>query len=117
MRKQFLNKIQKLLEIQREEISIILKNNINTDIDIDGDDTDEIQGKIIALANSRLMARNKDKILQIENAIKKINDGTFGKCEECEEEISEKRLLVNPWFITCISCAEKIELMNKRNGR
>lgn len=94
-----------------------MKNSLNSDIDVEGDDTDQIQAKIIALASTQLMARNRDKIYQIDNALKKINEGTFGKCEECEEEISEKRLLINPWFITCISCAEHIEMENKRNRR
>lgn len=117
MKKHFLNKIRKTLEEQRNVISFKVKQNASADIDIDGDDTDEIQGKIIALANAQLIARDKEKILKIENAIRKISDGTFGYCEECEEEISEKRLLVNPGFTTCIGCAERIEIINKRNGR
>lgn len=117
MRKPFLNKIKKMLEEQREEITNKVKANSNIDIDIDGDETDEIQGKIIALANAQLIARDKEKMLRIESAFKKIAEGTFGFCEECGEEISEKRLMVNPGFHTCIVCAEQIELMNKRNGR
>ena len=117
MRKIFLNKMKKLLEAQRTEI--IEKTKLNTDLDIDtqGDETDLIQAKIIALANAQLVARDKDKMLKIEIALKKIADGTFGYCDECNEEISEKRLLVNPGFITCISCAEQLEILSKRNGR
>lgn len=117
MRKPFLNKIRKMLEDQREQILAKVKMNSNIDIDIDGDETDEIQGNILALANAQLVARDKEKVSQIENAFKKILDGTFGHCEECGEEISEKRLLVNPGFTTCIACAEQLEILNKRNGR
>jgi DnaK suppressor protein len=52
--------------------------------------------------------------MKIDNALKKIADGSFGNCEECGEEIAEKRLLINPGFITCIGCAEKLELMKRR---
>jgi len=117
MRKPFLNKIRKMLEEQRAEILAKVKMNAHIDIDIDGDETDEIQGKIIALANAQLIARDKEKVARIENAFKKILDGSFGHCEECGEEISEKRLLVNPGFTTCIGCAEQLEIINKRNGR
>lgn len=114
MRKLFLNKIRKMLEEQREEILSKVKRNAQIDIDLDGDETDEIQGKIIALANAQLVARDKENIARIENAFKKILDGSFGHCEECDDEISEKRLLVNPGFTTCISCAEQLELLNKK---
>lgn len=116
MRKQFLNKIKNILELQRNEIIEKIKMHANIDIDIDGDETDEIQGKILALTNAQLISRNKDKIIKIDNALNKISSGKFGYCDECEEEISEKRLLVNPEFITCIVCAEKLEIINKRNG-
>jgi DnaK suppressor protein len=117
MRKPFLTKVKKILEDQRNSIVEKVKLNSNIDIDIDGDETDEIQGKIIALANAQLIARDKDKMAKIELALKKISDGSFGYCEECGEEIAEKRLLVNPGFITCIGCAERLEIINKRNGR
>lgn len=117
MRKIFLSKIKKMLEDERVEIIARAKQNSSVDIDIDGDETDEIQGKILALANSQLVARDKEKLMRIENAIRKISDGTFGLCEECGDEISEKRLLVNPRFITCIGCAEQLEMIEKRNRR
>jgi|ERR1700722_9570380 len=117
MRKIFLNKIKRMLEDERSEIINRTKQSSNLDIDIDGDETDEIQGKILALTNNQLIARDKEKLVRIENAFRKIADGSFGVCEECSDEISEKRLLVNPGFITCISCAERIEMMEKRNRR
>src|ERR1700722_19018174 len=117
MKKTFLNKIKKILETEQAQIIDRAKSNVNIDIDIDGDETDEIQGKILALTNNQLIARDKEKLARIETAFRKIADGSFGVCEECSDEISEKRLLVNPGFITCISCAERIEMMEKRNRR
>ena len=114
MRKLFLNKIKKMLELERTQIIARFNSNLNGDIDTDGDETDEIQAKILALTTAQLAIRDKEKIIKIDNALKKISDGTFGYCEECDEEIAEKRLLVNPGFNTCISCAEQIEIMNKR---
>lgn len=117
MKKPLLNKIKKMLEDQRAEIIEKAKHSIHIHIDTDGDETDQIQGKILAHANAQLIARDREKMLGIENALKKIADGSFGDCEECEEEIAEKRLLVNPGFTTCIGCAERIEIINRKNGR
>ena len=47
--------------------------------------------------------RNK-KISQIENTLKRIELGTFGICISCGEEISEKRLLIDPTVLKCIDC-------------
>lgn len=117
MKKINMNKIKKLLEDERISIIEKLKLSSAVDIDMDGDETDEIQAKIIAHAAAQIASRNKEKMIRIENALKKLADGTFGYCEECGDEIAEKRLLVNPGFVTCISCAEHIEIMSKKVGR
>lgn len=117
MRKVFLNKIKIILEKERNDILMRTKQNSNIEIDADGDETDIIQGKIIALAAAQLAARDKEKLIKIDNAFKKIGDGSFGVCIECGEDVGEKRLLANPAAHTCISCAEILELTAKRNGR
>jgi len=39
---------------------------------------------------------------QIERALAKIDDGTFGVCERCGREIGEERLRARPWALLCI---------------
>lgn len=116
MKANVLSKIKKMLTEQRDEI---LKkfSTYDQDIDVGSDETDYIQAKILSNISSAITAHNKNKLHQIENTFKKISDGSFGICEECEEDISEKRLLVNPCFITCIGCAEKLEFLSKQNKR
>lgn len=114
MKKNFLEKIKKILLTQKLEFESI---NYSNDIDIEGDETDEIQGILIANVNNQLLSRNREKILQIENALKKIENGSFGLCEECEEQIAEKRLEINPYFSNCIACAEQKEFENKQKRR
>jgi DnaK suppressor protein len=114
MKKSFLNKLRKQIEEEKNSISYTLKQNVAIDIDTDGDETDEIQAKILTLASTQLMARNKTKLIHLDIALKKISEGIFGTCEECDEEISEKRLTINPCFTTCISCAEHLELKQKQ---
>lgn len=115
MKKALLNKIKKLLIEEKEDIKARIEINAANDlIDHTGDDVDAIQAKIISLTASQLALRDKSHIAKIDNALKKIAQGSFGCCEECGEDIAEKRLLINPGFITCIGCAEKLELMKKR---
>jgi DnaK suppressor protein len=48
------------------------------------------------------------KILQaIEEALRRIDAGTFGVCRDCGEPIAEARLNAIPWTRVCIKCKEK----------
>jgi len=115
MNKVFLNKIEKVLQERRQ---ILLKKPEKViDIDIDGDETDEIQGKILAHITAQITVREIHLLDRIERALSRIQNGTFGKCEECEEAIAEKRLLINPEFTTCISCASYNEMQEEKRVR
>jgi DnaK suppressor protein len=45
----------------------------------------------------------------VDSALARINDGRFGQCMVCEEEISAKRLEALPWTRYCIACQESAE--------
>ena len=49
------------------------------------------------------------QLAQVRAAMDRIEDGTFGECQQCGEPIGEKRLEAVPWTPYCISCQEKIE--------
>ena len=107
-----LNKFKTVLQNEKEEILIFMKNN-RQNVDFDGDETDEIQAKIIAHNNAAILAKKQEKLRKIEAAIKKIESGKYGECEACGEEIAEKRLLFNPGFNTCISCQEGLDRIRR----
>lgn len=113
--KKFLKKIKENLLVQRDEL--LGKSVQKPDIDTDGDETDEIQGNILIELHNQLSTRNNAKLMQIEDALKRIEDKSYGICQDCDEPIPEKRLLVNPYFLTCISCAEEREAENKHRKR
>jgi YteA family regulatory protein len=54
--------------------------------------------------NYALMDNEKNIINQIDKAIKKIEDGVYGKCELCGEEIQKERINFMPYVLTCIDC-------------
>ncbi|MBD3413259.1 MAG: hypothetical protein GF421_02375 [Candidatus Aminicenantes bacterium] len=51
----------------------------------------------------------RELLIQIDNALKKIDKDDFGVCEMCQKDISSKRLNAVPWALYCINCQEKEE--------
>ncbi len=52
-------------------------------------------------------ARNASLLRQVEEALERLEDGTYTICAECEQPISPKRLEAVPWAKYCIACQEK----------
>ena len=115
MKKEFIKMVKSTLDTQKQEIIERQANAI--DIDLSGDEVDAIQGEILANIQSHLLERDRNKLKLIDGAFAKISEGSFGYCEECGEEISQKRLEFNPLFINCIGCAEQLEVEAKRNRK
>jgi DnaK suppressor protein len=64
----------------------------------------------------RIRDRERKLILKMQEAIKRIDDGTFGVCEACGGPISEKRLMARPVTTDCIDCKTKQEKIEKLKG-
>ena len=56
-----------------------------------------------------LMGSEKDALEQIDGALKRIEDGSFGQCEECGTTIPESRLDAIPYAAECVRCASQQE--------
>lgn len=61
----------------------------------------------------RIRDRERKLIAKMQEAIKRIDDGTFGICEVCGCEISDKRLAARPVTTLCIDCKSKQEKIEK----
>lgn len=68
--------------------------------------------------NFALRIRERDTKLmgKIEEALEKVENGTYGICEECEEDISEARLKARPVTTLCIECKKEQEIGEKARG-
>ena len=60
-----------------------------------------------------LNRNNLEKTLlrEVEEALRRVQDGTYGICQECEEPISPKRLQALPWAKFCVRCQEMLGAM------
>jgi DnaK suppressor protein len=64
----------------------------------------------------RIRDRERKLIAKMQEAIRRIDDGTFGICDDCSGPISEKRLLARPVTTQCIDCKTKQEKIEKLQG-
>ncbi len=64
----------------------------------------------------RIRDRERKLIIKMQEAIKRIDEGTFGICEVCNGEISDKRLMARPVTTLCINCKTKQEKLEKLKG-
>ena len=103
---EFIIKMQKNLLLEKEEL---LAKSRKVDVDTDGDEIDEIQANMLMSLEYQLTTRDFAKIANINAALDRITDSTYGICEDCDCKIPEKRLTINPYFITCVDCAEQRE--------
>ena len=61
-----------------------------------------------------LIQMKAETLNKIEEALRRLEEGTFGYCFECGEEISEKRLRALPFAVRCKDCEEARELAQQR---
>jgi len=83
-----------------------------------GDFYDDVDIEKYRQMSHMLGEREREKLKSIDSALEKIQDGTFGECEECGEKIGKKRLQVIPYARYCIKCQSEMERMqhSSQNG-
>ncbi len=87
-------------------------------IDDDSSYTDSIDQASADVDKSFLLQmknRDRDLLLQVDEALRRIESGEYGECEQCGESISEARMKAFPLTTLCIDC--KAELESPRGAR
>jgi DnaK suppressor protein len=115
-----LKKFKQLLTEKRDEIVKKAKQTLEEDMALDAndlpDEMDLASSEYLQSFTFRLRGREKAFLDKINKALAKIEDGSFGTCEECGEEITVKRLEARPETTLCIRCKEDQERMEKDFG-
>ncbi len=113
MEKKKTEHFKELLLKQRQQILNVGLLNKSEDLHVSeedlSDETDLASSLIQQQLNCTIRDREYAKLRRIDAALEKISDGSFGHCEECEEEIGMKRLENQPWAELCITHAEEKE--------
>lgn len=119
MKKKDIEYYKELLTNRREELLNEADNTVSgmtSPKDNFPDPTD--RAALEANRNFMLRLRDRDSklIKKIKKALERIEDGTFGICEKCGEDISPKRIKARPVTTQCIECKTKEEALEKAIG-
>ena len=112
-KKQSLKTVREQLEIKRREILSLYEH----DLRVGQRSSDEGAEDLVDRANSAhhrefllsLSGAERDRLLEIEQALERVDEGSFGSCVHCDDEISGPRLQAVPWARYCVSCQERSE--------
>lgn len=101
------------LQNQRAEILDMYKQDLRAGQESADDGTEDIVDRANNAYNRELMFSLSDTerstLLQIENALRRMDEGTYGKCANCGQTINVLRLEAVPWARFCIDCQELAE--------
>ena len=64
-----------------------------------------------------LTDREREKVQAIQEALERVDDGTYGMCDSCESEIAEARLAALPFTRLCVNCQAEREKEAKASRR
>ncbi len=115
-------KKEKFRKILLERLNTLLKEANKTmsemagDVENYPDPTDRAVLESDRNFELRIRDRERKLIKKIKEALERLENGTFGICEECGEEISEERLMARPVTTLCIKCKERQEKEEKLRG-
>src|SRR5579863_2664770 len=96
--------VQEILEAKQAELMGGLRNRDGITIEKSADQMDEIHYATERDLAIRNVDRDSTLLRQVKAALRRIHDGSFGTCIECEEPVSPKRLAAVPWAPRCIQC-------------
>jgi DnaK suppressor protein len=98
-----------VLKAKEAAMTHILRNREGITIEKSADELDEVDQaseRDIAVHN---LDRESQALRHIRRALRRIDEGDFGECANCGEEISRKRLAALPWAALCLQCQEAVE--------
>jgi DnaK suppressor protein len=117
MTKTEINKFKKILETKQDELERVVRNRDAITIEKSADALDEVQHAAERELAIRNLDRESNLLRAVRSALRRIEDGTFGICQHCEEEINPKRLAAVPWAAYCIQCQEQADRQDEGNDK
>ena len=101
-----LNRFRAVLTARVAELERFTSNRDGITIERSADQLEEIQAasqRALAVCN---LDREFNQLRDARAALRRIEEGNFGTCQECDEDIHPKRLAAVPWATFCIRCQE-----------
>ena len=109
MSKAKLNDVRRVLEAKRNELLNAVSDRDEIRIENAAEEFDRLQQQLNREVAIRNLDRESRLLKDVQAALGRLEEGTFGVCLRCEEEIPEKRLKALPWAAYCVACQEVVD--------
>jgi DnaK suppressor protein len=109
LRSTLVKKREELVREAKEEISKYIRGETKQLVDTALDNGDWSVVDLSEDISFKQLSTHRETLLKVDEALRKIEEGTYGRCEDCGEDISVERLKVLPFAIYCVDCQEKRE--------
>jgi DnaK suppressor protein len=120
LKKRELKRFKELLVQNRAELVKKARRTLSEEMTLDTDDLPDEMDLATSEYNQslifRLRGREKQLLEKIDRALEKIDNGVFGICENCEEDIEPKRLDARPVTTLCFRCKDEQEKHERSYG-
>jgi DnaK suppressor protein len=114
-----LKELTALLEEKRTELLVALKarrTGAHQNETRQGDEADQATEDAEVALETRLMDRDAKLLREVDRAIEKVGNGSYGLCEGTDEPIGYARLKLRPWTRHSVMYKEELEREAKRTG-
>lgn len=109
-KKDRLKHYRQILEKKRDELTRGYRRDVTKSLtDVDDGIEDYVDYAVSSYTKEFLLSLSdmeRRQLHLVERALQRLKEGTFGVCQECGEDINEKRLEAVPWARHCIRCQE-----------
>jgi len=109
MTKTEVDRFRRILTARVAELERFTRQRDGIVVERSADQLEEIQAasqRALAVCN---LDREFTQLRDARAALRRIEDGSFGTCQECDEDIHPKRLAAVPWATFCIRCQEAVD--------
>jgi DnaK suppressor protein len=103
------NGFRKTLAAKRDELLAKTADREEIRIEHAAEEFDRLQQQLNREVAIRNLDRDSALLKQVQSALARLDDETFGICLRCDEPIPEKRLKAVPWAAYCVPCQEAID--------
>ena len=103
----------KLLAEVKKAMGDKLEEDVRMTFDLLKDNPDKSVDELLKHVNARIIGNRSEEIDDIDSALNKLEEGTYGVCEECGDDIQIKRLEAVPSALYCVLCQNEIDRRNK----
>jgi DnaK suppressor protein len=108
-----INRLQQKLLRERDQLSHFLHRLTDASRDPDSDGPQDVGDLCLSTLTKESLFQQRSqfqgRLRLIERALHRIDEGTFGECGTCGDDINARRLEAIPWASNCLHCQEALE--------